>query len=280
MLEFSQVSFCYPGGLTALKDVSLTIRPGEFVAIAGRNGSGKTTLTKLMIALLKPSSGNISLNGQATAKQLPADLAPHIGYVFQNPDRQIFRDTVEAEVAYGPQQLGFESERIKTAVADALATVGLTDLAKAYPRALSKGQKQKVTIASALAMQPEILILDEPTSGQDARAGKQLMELLKKMHRQGKTIIMVTHNMELLAGYAQRAIIMEQGEKVFDGTVTELFAEPRDVKKWGLREPAAAVISRGLADYNVPVTSDVQKLAAEIGKRMRRHTHAKPCTVE
>lgn len=280
MLEFSNVSFRYPGGVPALKEVSLTIRPGEFVAIAGRNGSGKTTLTKLMISLLKPSSGSICLNGNATAKLLPADLAPHIGYVFQNPDRQIFRDTVEAEVAYGPQQLGFAPERIKAAVAQALETVGLTDLAKAYPRSLSKGQKQKVTIASALAMQPEILILDEPTSGQDARAGKQLMELLKKMHAQGKTIIMVTHNMELLAGYAQRAIIMDQGQKAFDGTITELFAEPREVKKWGLREPSAAVISRGLADYNVPVTSDVQKLAAEIAKRMGRHTHAKACTAE
>lgn len=274
MLKFTDVSFQYPNKTIAVKSVSLDIAAGELVAIAGRNGSGKTTLTKLGMSLLKPSSGTITFRGQDTRHYTPADMARHVGYVFQNPDRQIFRDTVAAEVSYGPRQLGFADVKVQETVAKALAVTGLEELAGAYPRALSKGLRQRVAIASALAMEPEILILDEPTSGQDIQASHTLMELLSGLNGSGCTIILVTHNMELLARYCKRAVIMDQGSKVFDGSVRELFGQSRDIDAWGLREPSAALISRSLCQYGVAVTTCTGELAREIDQLLGGGAHA------
>lgn len=260
MLEFAEVSFNYSPGRPILKNVSLKVQKGEFVAIVGRNGSGKTTLTKLAMSLLKPAEGQIIFNGVNTKKHTVADIARHIGYVFQNPDRQIFRDTVAQEVAYGPEQLGFTAVQKAQAVELALAHTGLTGLAEAYPRALSKGQKQRVAIASALAMQPEMLILDEPTSGQDAREREKLLNLLVDLNAQGMTIILITHDMDILVRYVPRVIVMAEGSKVFDGQVSELFAGGRLIDGWGLVEPVPVRISREMAKYNVPPTLQIEEL--------------------
>lgn len=268
MLELQNVSFRYPNKMLAVQDVSLTITEGEFVAVAGRNGSGKTTLTKLMMSLLKPAAGTVVFKGENTKRYTPADMARHVGYVFQNADRQIFRDTVAEELAYGPEQLGFTPAKIKETVEQALQVTGLAALAGAYPKALTKGQKQKVAIASALAMEPGVLILDEPTSGQDIQASRSLMELLAGLNAAGRTVILVTHNMEILAEYANRAVIMDQGTKAYDGTVRELFGQSRDVAAWGLREPATTVISRSLAAYGISLTGDPEELAREIYQAM------------
>ena len=251
MLEIKEVSYCYQQTKPVVNKVSLMIQAGEFVAIAGRNGSGKTTLTRLIMSLIEPASGQILLNGTDTCHQAPGDIARCVGYVFQNPDSQIFRDTVASEVAYGPEQLGFSDQETAVSVEKALEKTGLTALANAYPRNLTKGQKQRVAIASALAMNPNILILDEPTSGQDAREKENLMRLLTELNEQGKTIILVTHDMEILARYATRAVVMEAGIKVFDGSVNELFAKGESVQKWGLREPIILNISRNLSKYGI-----------------------------
>jgi energy-coupling factor transport system ATP-binding protein len=274
VLELNKVTFRYKDGCVAVQDTSLTIEQGNFIAIAGRNGSGKTTLTKLIMSLLKPTAGVIQFRGQDTRNCTPADMARSIGYVFQNPDRQIFRDTVAAEVAYGPEQLGFSPDKIKENVEKALQTVGLEQLATAYPKGITKSQKQKVAIASALAMDPHVLILDEPTSGQDAQASKNLMELLKTLNAAGVTIILVTHNMELLARYAQRVVIMDKGTKAFDGPTCELFGRQRDVASWGLREPATTVISRRLGEYGVEVTTAPGELAASLSVLLGGKVHA------
>ena len=251
MLEIKEVSYCYQQGKPVVDNVSLTVEPGEFVAIAGRNGSGKTTLTRLIMSLIKPANGQIMLNGVDTSRQSPGDIARHVGYVFQNPDSQIFRDTVASETAYGPEQLGFTAQEITASVAEALERTGLTALADAYPRNLSRGQKQRVAIASALAMKPDILILDEPTSGQDAAEKENLMRILTDLNGQGKTIILVTHDMDILARFTKRAVVMASGVKVFDGTVTELFGQNANVQKWGLREPAIMNVSRNLTKYGI-----------------------------
>lgn len=274
MLKFTDVSFRYSNQTLAVKSVSFDIAAGEFIAVAGRNGSGKTTLTKLMMALLKPCSGTITFHGQDTKKYSPADMARSVGYVFQNPDRQMFRDTVAMEVAYGPQQLGFPAEQLQQAVASALAVTGLEEFSNAYPRTLTKGQRQRVAIASALAMEPEILILDEPTSGQDSHSSHDLMELLTGLNAAGRTIILVTHNMDLLAQYAKRAIIMDQGVKAFDGSVSELFGQSRNIAAWGLREPAATLVSRSLTQYGVAVTSSAGALAQDVFRVMGGAKHA------
>jgi energy-coupling factor transport system ATP-binding protein len=269
----SQITFAYKAGCPMIQEVSLSVAAGEFIAIAGRNGSGKTTLTKLMMSLIKPSHGQLTFNGTDTRKYSPADMARHIGYVFQNPDRQIFRDTVAAEVAYGPEQLGFDQERTAAAVQQALAMTGLTGLAEMYPRVLSKGQKQKVAIASALAMQPKMLILDEPTSGQDAKERDHLLKLLVELNKQGIAIVLVTHDMEILARYVSRVVVMSRGVKVFDGTVSQLFAGNEEVNSWGLVAPVAVKISREMGMLGVDSSLLVEELASNLSKMARREQH-------
>lgn len=275
MLELHNVQFSYKKGQTpAVKDVSLHLTQGEFVAIAGRNGSGKTTLTKLMMSLIKPAGGHILYDGRDTASFGPEDMARHIGYVFQNPDRQIFRDTVEAEIAYGPEQLGFVPEKVRQVVAGAMETVGIAHLAARYPRTLSKGLKQKVAVASALAMEPAVLILDEPTSGQDAGARELFMQMLTQLQQAGKTILLVTHDMDCLTRYARRVVVMDCGEKAFDGPVDEFFAACQQVEHLGLREPATVKISRALGPYGIPLTTDAFALGNQIQARKGGETRA------
>lgn len=278
MLELKNVCFAYNKQAPVINNVSLTINHGEFLAVAGRNGSGKTTLTRLIMALKKPSSGEIILESQPTRKSGPADMARSIGYVFQNPDRQIFRDTVIDEISYGPEQLGYTPELISELVNQALTATGLTKLSNAYPPSLSRGQKQRLAIASALAMQPKMLILDEPTSGQDGRERDQLMQLLTKLNQQGLAILLITHDMDLLTTYAKRVVVMDNGTKAFDGSVSELFGNARQLKKWGLTEPTAMNISQALANYGIAPTTSISELSNKLIDIVGRNTHAKGST--
>jgi len=217
VLEIREVSFSYPGQAPALKNVSLAIAPGEFIGLAGRNGSGKTTLTRLIVGLAKPAVGQVILDGKPAKDCGPAVMARSVGYVFQNPDRQIFRDTVAGEVGFGPEQMGWSEAEQQSAVAAALAMTGLEDVATAYPRGLARSVRQKIAIASALALKPRLLILDEPTSGQDADEKIQLMGLLGNLNRQGIGVILVTHDMEMLLEHTRRTVVLHQGTKVYDG---------------------------------------------------------------
>lgn len=263
MLELKQVSFSYPQ-FTAVNNISLTVQPGEFIAVAGKNGSGKTTLTRLMMSLLKPSHGQILLNGQDTEKLVPADLATTIGYVFQNPDRQILRDTVEQEIAFGPQQLGFSPDRQQKNVQLAMEVCGLTELAQAYPRSLSKGYKQRLAIASVLALEPQMLILDEPTSGQDAMDKDKMMKLLAHLNSQGLTILLVTHDMEILMQYAKRVIVLNAGNMVYDGIPNGLFVSNNPIVSWGLQVPTVLHLSQKLAKYGIPSTNSADQLCRSL----------------
>ncbi|HWR08837.1 ABC transporter ATP-binding protein [Sporomusa sp.] len=272
LLSIHNIIYTYSSGKRALDNVDFTVAAGEFVALAGRNGSGKTTLTRLAMALLKPAGGSIHFQGKNTAGMTPADMARSIGYVFQNPDRQIFRETVLSEVAYGPEQLGFTPEAINESVAWALSMTGLIGLADSFPRTLSRGQKQKVAIASAIAMRPQVLILDEPTSGQDPWEAQSLLELLTDLNKQGITIILVTHDMELISRYAARAVVLEQGCKVFDGTPEELFDGSQNIGAWGLMPPAALALSQQLTDIRAQSTEElVNQLGSAIKRRREDH---------
>lgn len=272
LLDIKNVIFDYGKCGRALNGVDFSVASGEFVALAGRNGSGKTTLTRLAMSLLKPTSGSITFQAQNTAPMTPADMAHSIGYVFQNPDRQIFRDTVAQEVAYGPEQLGFAPAAITEAVDKALSMTGLTEMADKFPRTLSRGQKQKVAIASAIAMQPKMLILDEPTSGQDPWEAQNLMELLVSLNKQGITIILVTHDMELIAQYATRAVVLDKGVKVFDGTPASLFDGSQEIAKWGLVPPAAVALSRQLTGIHAQDVAELTELiCCAINQRREKH---------
>ena len=201
MLELCNIGFEYGNNVPVFSDVNIKIDRGEFIALGGRNGCGKTTVTRLLMGLEQPREGDILYNGNSLKGIETAQRGRFIGYVFQQPDRQMFRETVREEVAYGPIQLGVLKTSVQKTVQAALAMTDLTALAEMYPPNLSRGQKQRVAIASALAMHTEYLILDEPTSGQDSQEKKDLMELLTTLHRQGMTIILVTHDMEIMAKY-------------------------------------------------------------------------------
>ena len=277
MLEIQQVSFAYPGHAPALKELSLTVAAGDFIGLAGRNGSGKTTLTRIMVGLAKPVSGQVLLDGKNTIQCGPAVMARAIGYVFQNPDRQIFRDTVAQEVAFGPEQMDWSDNERMQAVADALRMTGLESVAAAYPRGLTRSFRQRIAIASALALKPRLLILDEPTSGQDAEEKAQLMSLLDELNQQGIGIILVTHDMELLLAHTRRAVVLHQGEKVFDGQTEELFADDAAAKvaEWGLRVPDAAAVA-GKLEKPLGAVRTVEELADRIEGRLRGDEREKP----
>ena len=270
MLELKQICFGYQKNNLLVRNVSLKVNDGEFIAVAGRNGSGKTTLTKLIMGLLKPASGQVLLNG-SDVTGLGADrMARQVGYVFQNPDRQMFRDSVAQEVAYGPEQLGFAPVDLKMSVNEALEMTDLTALADQYPRSLSKGQKQRVAIASALAMKPRLLILDEPTSGQDAGQREQLMGVLTRLNRQGMTVLLVTHDMEIMMRYTSRAWVMADGHLVFDGEITQLFDGSYPLSPWGLGEPSAVRISRELREFGLTPAYSVEELQTQLQPLLRR----------
>lgn len=268
MLEIDQISFAYPGQEPALKNVSLTIKEGEFIGLAGRNGSGKTTLTRVMVGLAKPAGGRVMLDGQTTKHCRPDVMAKAIGYVFQNPDRQIFRDTVALEAAFGPEQLGWSEQERQSAVQEALRLTGLEHVAQSYPRGLTRSLRQRIAIASALALRPRLLILDEPASGQDLEERRQLMELLAGLNAKGISILLVTHDMDSLLQYTARTVVLHKGEKVYDGPTVELFSDDgTSLDGWGLRAPDAAAVAAKVNLKSGPVRS-IEELAAALRRNM------------
>ncbi len=247
MLEAKEVNFAYLRGQPVLHDIDLKIESGEFVALLGHNGSGKTTLSRLFMALLHPRSGQILVDGKDIAKMEPADLADKIGYVFQNPDLQILEDTVFDEVAYGPRAKKLTEETVKRQVEKALAATGLSDLSDAYPRLLSFGQKRRLGVAAALALNPRTLILDEITNGQDAVEKERMMSYLKALNEEeGITVVLISHDMDTVRRYAQRTVVLHNGNLVFDGTPAKLFDGSINVERWGLRYPTASAVGNAL----------------------------------
>lgn len=246
MLILQKINYSYDTRTKALFNVSVKISQGTIVAIAGRNGSGKTTLTRVLMGILSSNSGAIIFEGKAMSGAGPADMAKFVGYVFQNPDRQIFANSVWEEVAYAPKQLGFSEAETDRSVGEALAAVGLSGWEETSPQILSQGIKQRLSIASALAARPKILILDEPTTGQDCRERTILLSLMRKLNREGMTILLVTHDMDIIAEHANQLIVLEKGCVEFDGAPRELFSDAARTLRLGLELPEAVKIGREL----------------------------------
>ena len=194
MLEMKDVSFNYGNDVPVLEHINVEIGEGEFIGLGGRNGCGKTTVTRLLMGLEKPVSGEILYDGKVINDDDASVRSHFIGYVFQRPERQMFRPTVREEVAYGPQHLGMSRDEIRQAVDEALAATELTELSEAYPPNLNRGEKQRVAIASAIAMHTKYIVLDEPTSGQDSEDKDQLMALLTDLNKKGMTILIISHD--------------------------------------------------------------------------------------
>jgi len=225
VIQMQDVSFAYEPGGTVLANVNLTIHEGEFVAIIGRNGSGKTTLAGLMNGLTLPTHGRVLVRGRDTREWGTGPLAREVGYVFQNPDHQIFAETVAEEVAFGPRNLGCSPADREQRVAEALRAVGLVSpgITDQDPFSLPKGDRQRVAVASVLAARPPILIFDEPSTGLDAEQTDRMMRMIQRLHQDGHTIVMITHVLRLVAEYAQRCVVMAEGRVLADGLTREIF---------------------------------------------------------
>ncbi len=235
LLEFSNVSASYEPGVPALSRVSVSFQAGEFVAILGQNGSGKSTLAKLCNGLLMPSEGRVAVLG----KEIPqtGSLSSVVGYVFQNPDHQIFAETVRKEVAFGAENAGCSPGECDARVTEALQAVGLTGAEERDPFSLTKGERQRVAVASILAAKPRILIVDEPTTGLDAEESARMMTMMRALHRQGHTIIVITHDMGIVANYATRCVLMRDGAILADGPTREMFSDPERLRSAALALP-------------------------------------------
>lgn len=231
IISFRNVSFNYPDGTLALNSISLDFKKGEFTAIIGQNGSGKTTLVKHIVGLLKPTRGEVRIFGKKTTEMSIKEVATRVGYVYQNPDHQLFCQTVYEECAYGLRNLGISEPEIKKRVSEILGKVGLEGMEKIDTFLLGKGQRQRLAIASTLVMNPEVIIVDEPTTGQDMSQSSSIMNLLKTLHSEGRTVIIITHNMRLVAEYAERVIVMQAGRVILDGDTRTVFSQPAKLRE-------------------------------------------------
>jgi len=252
IIKTEELSFGYRSGQPVLNNISLEIKRGECVAIIGQNGAGKTTLAKHFNGLHKPSGGKVYVGGMDTSGMKVSALARTVGYVFQNPDHQIFHDTVAREVAFGLKNLGLPDGEIKDRVFEALEAVGLTDHHETYPFNLSKGQRQRVALASVLAMKTGVIVLDEPTTGQDYRESVQIMEMVDKLNENGHTIIFIAHDMSLVARYSRRVVVLCGGEILVDGGVRSVFAMPQLLEKTYLSPPQITALAQRLGRHRVP----------------------------
>ncbi len=252
MIKVKDVSFTYPNGVEALRGVSLTIRNGEFVAIMGQNGAGKTTLVKHFNGLLKPTRGEVLVDGVNTQKVSVATLARKVGFVFQNPDHQLFCETVEDEVAFALRNFGFKERTIKKRVAWALNLLDLTEYRKTSPFMLSGGERKRVALASVLAWNPKVVILDEPTIGQDYKQKERLRQFIVQLTAQRKTVVIVTHDVEFVAECNPHVVLMAQGKIVAEGGAKQMLTNLDLVTQASIVPPQITQIFLGLADLGLP----------------------------
>lgn len=279
VLRTKDLRFRYPTRQEfALDGINLEIHRGEFVALIGQNGSGKTTLIKHFNGLLRPTAGEIFVDGQLTAGVPTSQLARLVGYVFQNPDHQVFAETVEEEIAFGPKNLGFDEEHIAAITQEVVRDMGLEDYLDEMPFMLGKGQRQRLAVASVLAMEPQILIVDEPTTGQDWRECIRLMDLLKPLNERGHTILVTTHNMNLVSLYARRVIVMLAGKIWMDGTTQEVFSQPAKLTPAYIKPPTLYQLAHRFcpeADISAVVTpEDLADLLYERLGETQAQSHA------
>jgi energy-coupling factor transport system ATP-binding protein len=261
------VAYTYPGGVRALDGVDLTIGPGETLAVIGQNGSGKSTLVRQLNGLLRPSRGRILLDGSAVGRRHVAELARLVGLAFQDPDRQIFAGSVRAEVAFGPRNLGLRGTELDRRVAEALEVVGLTGSADENPYDLGYSRRKLLAIASVLAMRTPVVILDEPTTGQDLRGVARVRTIVAALAAEGRTVITISHDMRFVAETFGRIVVMRAGRIVLDGTPGEVFAESSwpVLAETYLEPPLAARVGARLGVGSTPTEASLVEALASRG---------------
>ena len=264
-IKVENLTFVYNEGTAmeqrALDGVSFEIPDGQFVGLIGHTGSGKSTLIQHLNGLVKPTGGKIYYNGEdiyAEGYSL-RQLRSRVGLVFQYPEHQLFEVDVISDVCYGPRNLGLTEDEVKKRAEDALRLVGMKEKYwEQSPFELSGGQKRRVAIAGVLAMNPEVLILDEPTAGLDPKGRDEILDQVKKLHEaKGMTIILVSHSMEDMARYADRLLVMNHGKKAFDGTPREIFRHYRELEQMGLAAPQVTYVIHALRERGVEIDEDI-----------------------
>ena len=265
-IEMKDVGHEYPGGFLAVDGVDISIERGENVAIIGQNGAGKTTTVKMLNGLVRPTRGEILVDGMNTRDFTVAQLSRHVGYVFQNPDDQIFNSTIEAEVAFGTKALNRAHEEIEALIEDALVLTGLQDVRQENPFNLPLSMRKFITIAAILAMDTEVIIFDEPTAGQDLVGNRRLSQILKTLQERGKTLITISHDMEFVVENFSRVIVMANRKVVTSGTPQEVFWDFGALDEAMLKQPYVSRLCRELGVGDRVVTMD-EAVEALVGSR-------------
>lgn len=244
--------------IVALDNINIEIEKGSFVAVLGHNGSGKSTLAKHINALVRPTSGTLWINGYDTKNdEFIWDIRQSAGMVFQNPDNQIVATIVEEDVAFGPENLGIEPDEIRRRVDNAIATVHMEDFKKSVPSKLSGGQKQRIAIAGVLAMQPECIVLDEPTAMLDPEGRKDVINTITRLNKEkGLTTVLITHYMDETVG-ADRIIVIDDGHIVMDGSPREVLVQVEKMKSFGLEVPQVTEIAYNLRKKGIDIPADI-----------------------
>lgn len=252
-IEIKNLRHTFEDGKVALDDINLVIPEGDFVALIGHNGAGKTTLVNHLIGFLKPDSGTICIDGNDISGMRVATLAQSVGYLFQNPDNQIFTDSVTKELKFGLENIKLSGTAIEERVNHAISMMELEEFRDRHPHSLSRGQRQRLAVASILAMEPDIIVLDEPTTGQDWGHVNKFLQQIRHLNKLGKTIILVTHDMNLVAGYARRTVVMDNGKIVLDGDTRYVFSEQEILEKTGITLPVITRLSPDLLKEGVDI---------------------------
>lgn len=265
LVEVKNISFKYPNGYLAVDDVSFSIEAGENIAIVGQNGAGKTTTVKMLNGLTKPCAGDVLINGESTKKYTTAQMARKVGYVFQNPDDQIFNSTVYKEIEYSLKKLKIPMDESERRVKDAAKLTGMDKYLEMNPYDLPLSIRKFVTIASVIASDCDVMIFDEPTAGQDLDGLERLSELNKTLTKRGKAIVTITHDMEFVAENYDRVIVMCQKKVIADGLTKDVFFEEEIMNRAMLKQPALVGIANKIG---MPQnTLDIKEVAAYIKSR-------------
>jgi energy-coupling factor transport system ATP-binding protein len=262
-IQVKDLDYKYPDGTHALRSINLTISKNEFIALIGQNGSGKTTLSKCLNGLYKPTSGDVIVEGLNSRVTSIRQMVRRVGYVFQNPDHQLFNNNCWDEIAYGPRNIQLDESEVKERVEEAAKVVGLTEgYLKEHPFFLSKGLRQRVAIASILALRPQVIIVDEPTTGQDAKQSFEIMDFLQELNEtHGHTVLIITHDMPIVAQYARRVIVMGQGRIMADGPTAEVFTKSDILEETFLAPPQITQLAQAAQSLGFdPGTLTVQEM--------------------
>lgn len=262
LVQIEDLCYRLEDGSEILKNINFDIKSGEFLALIGHNGAGKTTLAGHLIGFCRPSCGRILLNEKDIRKYSTAQLSKTVGYLFQNPDSQIFMDSVIKEVRFGLENVGIPKDKIEKLVNESLETMELSAYKNRHPHSLSRGQRQRLAVASILALEPDLLVLDEPTTGQDRGHILKFLDKIRELKKLGKTVILITHDMELVAEYAERVVVMKQGRILMDGPTANVFSNTKKLNEAGIIPPLLSRLYLDLRKQgiNIPPLLTVSEL--------------------